>query len=92
MKKQVSFFLTALIVINLVLISLFSTSGAVLDASKIYVEIGDAIYEVEYGEIVTYEYVIKYDKELISTIDTRIEYPSQALKFNPVHLCYSDMD
>ncbi len=83
MKKLVSFFLTFLICINMIAFTLFSSAGVSLDDSKIYIEVDDKIYEVEYGETVTYEYTMMYSGKKISTLDARIEYPSQALKFKP---------
>ncbi|MBR2715644.1 MAG: hypothetical protein IKB73_05510, partial [Ruminococcus sp.] len=83
MKKIVSLLLCVMIICSC--FSIFSVCGsaAILDDSKIYIKVGDKHYEVNQGDVFTYEYKLKYTEAKIGSIDVRINYPSSALKFVP---------
>lgn len=92
MKKFVSFTIALMMMLSMIMITPASASTLGLDDNKIYVKIEDKYYEVEKGDIVTYDMTLKYEDAKIGSIDVRIPYDSDGLKFVPDLDEYGDVD
>ncbi len=83
MKKFISFMLSIILMISVMFVPVFSISAVTLDDSKIYIHVDSDYYEVNTGDIFTYAYLVKYDDAKIGSLDIRITYDSEGLKFVP---------
>ncbi len=93
MKKLVSFVLSLVLIISTIMIVPFSATAQVnLDDNKAYVLMDGKYYEAEKGDIFTYNYYLKVDNLKISSLDVRVNYNGDGLKFLPDVDEYGDYD
>ncbi len=62
------------------------------EKSGIYVKAGDKYYEVQKGDVVTYDMTLTYMNAKISSMDVRVNYDLAGLRFEPVVDEYGDVD